>query len=113
MTTPKAWVEREKRKVAHEFRSRAHRRLNTVAFVCVVIWVCYTRVGRAHLVVEVAKIVPILWKCLTLLTMFATLWYINWRIESRAFDLSRPRLGTAWVAWLAFVAFGFAVISAD
>lgn len=110
MTTPKEWVQRE---VVHEFRSKAHRRLNTVVLVSSLIMVLYNRIGRATASIEVAKGVPIVWKCLTLLAMFATIWYVNWRIERRTFDLSLRQLEIGWLVWLAIVAFGFAVISAD
>ena len=113
MTTPRAWVQREKKKLVHEFRSKAHRRLNTVVLVCFLIMVLYNRIGRAAVSIEVAKSVPIVWKCLTLLAMFATIWYVNWRIERRTFDVALPRLERGWLVWLAIVAFGFAVVSAD
>jgi len=113
MTTPKAWVQREKKKLVHEFRSKAHRRLNTVVLVSFLIMVLYTRIGWATLSIEVAKGIPMVWKCLTLLAMFGTIWYANWRIERRTFDESLRRLESGWLVWLAVVAFGFAVISAD
>lgn len=113
MTTPKAWVQREKKRLVHEVRSKAHRRLNTVVLVCFLIMVLYTRVGETALSIEVAKGVPMLWKCLTFLAMFGTIWYVNWRIERRTFDRSLRRLERGWVVWLFVVAFGFAVVSAD
>jgi hypothetical protein len=113
MTTPKAWVLREKKKLVHEFRSKAHRRLNTVVLVSFLIMVLYNRIGRATVSIEVAKSVPMVWKCLTLIAMFATVWYVNWRIERRTFDLSLHRLETGWFVWLAIVAVGFAIISSD
>jgi len=113
MTTPKAWVEREKKKMVHEFRSKAHRRLNAVVLVCFFIMAGYMRLGYARPVIEIAKTVPTFWKCLTFLTMFSTLWYVNWRIESRTFDLTLPRLERGWVVWLFIIAFGFAVVSAN
>jgi hypothetical protein len=54
-----------------------------------------------------------LWKCLTFLAMFATIWYVDWRIARRAFDLALPALEKGWGAWLVLVAFAFAVVSAD
>src|SRR6266545_1834755 len=113
MTTPKAWVEREKKKLVHEFRSKAHRRLNTVVLVSFLIMVLYNRVGKAAVSIEIAKSVPMVWKYLTLVAMFGTIWYVNWRIERRTFDLSLRRLESGWLVWLAVVAFGFAIISAD
>ena len=113
MTTPKEWVQREKRRLAHEVRSKAHRRLNTVALVYGLIMFLYSRIGRATVSIEVAKSVPMLWKCLTLLAMFATIWYVTWRIERRTFDLSLRRVEGGWFIWLGAVAFGFAIVSAD
>ena len=95
MTTPKEWVQREKKKLVHEFRSKAHRRLNKVVLVCAFLMILYNRIGYARFVVEGAKTVPMLWKCLTFLAMFATIWYVNWRIERRTFDLSLPPLREA------------------
>ena len=113
MTTPKAWIEREKNKLAHEFRSKAHRRLNAVVLVSFLIMALYNRIGKAAMSMEMAKSVPMVWKCLTLVALFGTIWYVNWRIESRTFDLSFRPLESAWLVWFAIVAFGFAVISAD
>jgi len=87
--------------------------MNTVVLVCFLIMVLYLRVGKAALSIEVAKCAPMVWKCLTLLAMFATIWYVDWRIYRRVFDLSLPKLEAGWVLWLAVVAFTFAVISAD
>ena len=113
MTSPKTWLQREKKRLVHEVRSKAHRRLNTVCLVSLLIMVVYVEVGKRALSIEVGKSVPMLWKCLTFLVMFATLWYADWRIQRRVFDLSLPALGTGWVVWLAVVAFTFAVVSAD
>lgn len=113
MTTPKAWVQREKRNLVHEFRSKAHRRLNTVVLVSWLIMVIYDRVGETAVSIEVAKSVPLVFKYLVLLAMFATVWYAEWRIQRRTFDLTLPRIETGWLVWLAIVAFGFAVVSAD
>jgi hypothetical protein len=113
MTTPKAWIRREKGKLVHEFRSKAHRRLNTVVLVSFIIMVLYNRVGTARVSIAVARCVPIAWKWLTLLAMFITIWYVNWRIERRTFDVGLKRLESGWLAWLAIIAFGFAVVSAD
>ena len=113
MTTPKAWVQRETKRLVHEFRSKAHRRLNTVVLVCSLIIFVYIRVGEAKASIEVAKHVPMVWKYLTLLFMFATIWFVHWRIERRTFDLSLRRLESGWLIWLAIVVFGFAIISAD
>jgi len=113
MTTPKQWVQREKKRLVHEVRSKAHRRLNTVVLVCFLIMVLYNRVGRVAVSIEAAKSVPMLWKRLTLLALFATIWYVNWRIERRTFDVSLRRLESGWVVLLAVVAFGFAIVSAD
>ena len=106
-------MQREKKKVVHEFRSKAHRRLNTVCLVSLLIMVAYVEVGKRALSIEVAKSVPMLWKYLTFLAMFAALWYADWRIHRRVFDLSLPALEAGWLAWLAFIAFTFAVVSAD
>ena len=84
-----------------------------VFLVSLLIMVFYVEVGERALSIEVAKSVPMLWKCLTFLAMFATLWYVDWRIHRRVFDLSLPALETGWLVWLAFVAFTFAVVSAD
>ncbi len=113
MTTPKAWVQREKQKLVHEFHSKAHRRLNTVCLVSFLIMVAYVEVGKRALSIDVAKSVPMLWKCLVFLAMFATLWYADWRIHRRVFDLSLPALEPGWFVWLAVIAFSFAVVSAD
>jgi hypothetical protein len=75
--------------------------------------VLYTRVGETALSIEVAKSVPMVWKCLTFLAMFGTVWYVKWRIERRTFDRSLRPLEKGWVGWLVAVAFGFAVLSAD
>lgn len=113
MTSPKAWVQREKKRLIHEVRSKAHRRLNTVVLVCFVIMVLYQNVGKTALSLEVAKVVPMPWKVVALLAMFATIWYVHWRIERRTFNHSLRALERGWVVWLFVVAFGFAVISAD
>ena len=97
----------------HEVRSKAHRRLNVVLLVSVLIMVLYVEVGERALSIEVAKRVPMVWKCLTFLTMFAVLWYADWRIQRRVFDLALPALEPRWVACLALVAVTFAVVSAD
>jgi hypothetical protein len=113
MTSPKAWVQREKKRVLHEVRSKAHRRLNTVLLVSFLVIFVYNRIGAHALSIGVAKDVPMIWKYLTFLVMFATIWYVNWRIERRVFDLSLPAIEAGWILWLAFIAFMFAVISAD
>jgi len=113
MTSPKTWLQREKKRLFHELRSKAHRRLNTVVLVCFLIMVLYVKVGKVAWSIEVAGSVPMLWKILTFLAMLVTLWYVTWRIERRVFDHSLPALEKAWVAWLAVIAFGFAVVSAD
>ncbi len=62
---------------------------------------------------ELAKSVPLAWKVLTLLAMFGTVCYVDWRIARRTFDVALPRLERGWLVWLAIVAFAFAVITAD
>ena len=113
MTTSKAWLQRENKKLVHESRSKAHRRLNTVVLVCFLIMVLYNQVGKAAASVEVAKSVAMIWKCLAMLAMFATICYVDWRIERRTFDLSLSRVENGWIVLLAVVAFGFAVVTAD
>ena len=113
MTTPKAWVQRETKRLLHEVRSKAHRRLNTVALVCVLIMVLYDKVGKTAWSIELARSVPMLWKVLTFLAMFATIWYVTCRADRRVLDLSLPALDRRWLIWLAIVAFTFAIISAD
>jgi hypothetical protein len=113
MTSPKAWVQRETKKVVHEFRSKAHRRFNMVVLVSFLIMVVYMRIGRSATSIWVAKDVPIFWKYLTFFLLFVTIWYVNWRIMRRTFDLSLPKLNSSWLAWLAIVAFLFAVVTAD
>jgi uncharacterized membrane protein YhaH (DUF805 family) len=109
----KKWLQREKKRLLHEVRSKAHRRMNLVVLVCFLIMVLYEKVGKPAWSVDVANSVPMLWKCLTFLTMFATIWYVNWRIERRVFDLSLPAPKTGWIVWLVLIAFAFAVVSAD
>src|ERR1039458_8900956 len=113
MTTPKAWAQREKKRLLHEVRSKAHRRLNAVVLVCFLIMVLYENVGKAAWGIEVARSVPMFGKVLAGLAVFAPIWYVTWRIERRVFDVSLPALEKAWTAILAVVAFGFAVVSAD
>ena len=113
MTSPKAWVQRETKKVVHEFRGKAHRRLNTVVLVCFLIVFVYTRIGTAKTSAWIANSVPMFWKYLTFILMFVTICYVNWRIERRTFDLSLPALESGWVVWLGIVTFGFTIISAD
>ena len=113
MTTPKAWMQRETKQLVHEFRSKAYRRLNTVLLVCSLFIFAYIQVGESRVSIEAAKSVPMAWKYLTLLVMFATIWVVHWRIWRRTFDLSLRRLERGWVIWLAIVVFGFAVVSAD
>jgi len=102
----KKWLQRE-------VRSKAHSRLNLVCLCSLLVMVLYVEVGKRTFSIEVAKSVPLLWKVLTFLVMFATLWYVDWRIQRRVFDLSVPALGSGWLVWLALVAFTFAVVSAD
>ncbi len=109
----KEWLQREKNRLLHEVRNTAHRRLNIVCLVCFLIMVFYVEVGRRALSIEVAKSVPMLWKCLTFLAMFATVWYVDWRIQRRTSELLLPALEAGWLVWLALVAFTFAVVSAD
>jgi uncharacterized membrane protein YhaH (DUF805 family) len=113
MTTPKAWVQREKKRVLHEVRSKAHRRLITVVLVCFLIMVLYEKVGKAAWSIDLAGSVPMLWKVLAFLAMFATIWYVTCRIDRRGFDPSLPALNKRWLVWLVIVAFTFAIISAD
>jgi uncharacterized membrane protein len=113
MTSPKAWLQREKKGLLHEVRSKAHRRLNTVVLVCFAIMVLYEKVGKTAWSIEVAKSVPMLCKCLAFLAMFATIWFVTWRIERRVFAISLPAIEKAWIVWLVVIAFGFAVVSAD
>lgn len=113
MTSPKEWWQREKQRLVHEVRSKAHRRLNTVVLVSFLIMAAYLEVGKRALSIDVAKSVALLWKCLTLAVLFATIWYVNWRIYRRVLDVSLPALEPGWVALLAIFAFTFAVVSAD
>ena len=106
-------MQREKKRLLHEVRSKAHRRMNKVVLVCFLIMAAYTRVGETRFGVEVARVVPMLWKYLTFFAMFGTIWYAFWRIERRTFDRSLRRLETPWIVWLFVVGFGFAVVSAD
>jgi uncharacterized membrane protein YhaH (DUF805 family) len=112
-TVMKKWLQREKKRLLHELSSKAHRRLNVVCLVSFVIIFLYEEAGKRALSVQVAHSVPMVWKCLTFLAMFATLWYADWRIQRRVFDLSLPALEPGWFVWLALVAFSFAVVSAD
>jgi len=92
----KKWLQREKKRLLHEVRSKAHRRLNVVCLVLLLIMVLYVDVGERSLTIQVAQFVPMVWKCLTLIALFATLWYADWRIQNRVFDLALPALEPGW-----------------
>jgi hypothetical protein len=113
MTDPKAWVQRERKRLVHEVRSKAHRRLHTVIWVSALIMFIYIRVGEAARSIELATDVPLVWKCLMFLTLLGMIWYLKWRMWRRTFEPSCPRFDRSWFFWLAAVAFSFAVISAD
>src|SRR6266853_6118234 len=104
----KNWLLHVKNRLLHEVRSKAHRRLNIVFLCSFLIMVLYVEFGERAFSIAAAKRVPILWKCLTFLTMFATIWYADWRIQRRVFDLSLPALEPGWFIWLALIAFAFA-----
>ena len=113
MTSPKTWLQRETKRLLHEVRSKVHRRLNIVVLVCFLIMVLYDKVGKTAWSIELARSVPVLWKVLTFLAMFATIWYVTCRVDRRGLDPSLPVLDRRWLTWLAIVAFTFAIISAD
>ena len=84
-----------------------------VWLVCALIVLFYESIGYIAWSIKLASSVPMLWKILTLLVMFTTIWCIFHQIDRRHLDRSLPAFDKRWFMWLVLVAYTFAIISAD
>jgi hypothetical protein len=96
----------------HE-RLEARARPNVVYFCCYLVLFAYFGIGQLSLVRAIATDIPLIWKCVLLAAMFASIWYSDWRINRRVLDPKRPRLPRLWLMWVGTVSFIFAIVCAD
>ena len=102
-----------KKPFLYGLRGKAQWRMNWFVLCYFVFFLIYFRIGNKSWIIETAKDVPLLWKCLVFVALFASIWYADRRINNCGFDRTLPRLKPGWILWIPFIALTFAIVTAD
>jgi ABC-type uncharacterized transport system permease subunit len=102
-----------KKPFLYGLRGKARWRKNRVFLSALFIAWIYVDIGKTQWSLEVARAVPLLWKGIAMVVMFASICYSAWRVNRRILDTALPPLHSAWLLWNVVAAFVFAVVSAD